>query len=115
MSKLKRIIDTTQIEEKIMDTPIRLSIHEILAISEDVVGYLHDQTRKHRIPIEDAPAPGTAVQAAITATSMSSVDVNLMDSKSYYAPPSGHAKVTLDDQIMINATLDNESEINMIS
>ena len=121
VSELGKNVKTDQIGEKIMDTPVQLSIREILAVSGEVAGYLHDQTRKRRIPIEGrpaaapAPAPGTAVQATTAAmSSIPSVNVNSVDTKSYYALPSGHAKVTLDDQLSVNATLDNGSEVNMM-
>ena len=34
--------------------------------------------------------------------------------KSYYALPSGKAKVTIDDRVTVNALLDNGSEVNMM-
>ena len=51
-SKLGQNVKTTQIGEKIMDTPVQLSMREILAVSGDVANYIHDQTRKRRISIE---------------------------------------------------------------
>lgn len=45
---------------------------------------------------------------------MSSVNVNSADSKSYYTLLSGRAKVILDDQLSVNATLDNGSKVNMM-
>jgi hypothetical protein len=102
-----------------MDTPVRLSIREILAVSGEVAGYLHDQTRKRRIPIEDrvpapAPAPSAIASAASATSSIPSVKVTSVDTKSCYALPSGRAKVTLDNHLSANATLDNGSEVNMI-
>jgi hypothetical protein len=74
---------------------------------------------KRRIPIEDrvpapAPAPSATTSAASAISSIPSVNVNSMDTKSYYALPSGCAKVTLDNRLSVNATLDNGSEVNMI-
>ena len=120
ISELDKNVKTDQIGEKIMNTPIQLSIREILAVSGEIADYLHDQTRKRRIPIEDrpaatAPAPApTAVQATTAASSISSINVNSVNTKSYYTLPSDHTKITLDDQLSMNATLDNESEVNMM-
>jgi len=116
-SELGKNVKTNQIGEKIMDTPVQLSIREILAVSGEVAGYLHDQTRKRRIPIDGrtpAPAPNATTHAASATSSIPSVNVNSVDAKAYYALPSGHAKVTLDNQLSVNATLDNGSEVNMI-
>ncbi|HEU4342387.1 MAG TPA: retropepsin-like aspartic protease [Candidatus Binatia bacterium] len=109
-SDLSQTVSTSQIGEKIMDTPVQLSIREILAVSGDVTGYLHDQTRKRRIPIE----PVAASTPVVAGTSATSADVNSTALKSYYALPSGHAKVILDDRVAINATLDNGSEVNLM-
>ena len=117
ISELDKNIKIDQIGEKIMDISMQLSIREILAVSGEVVDYLHDQTRKHRIPIEDQSAAVSApiaVQAATAASSVSSMNVNSVDTKSYYALPSDHVKITLDDQLSMNTTLDNGSEVNMM-
>src|SRR6266516_7779968 len=77
-SELSQTVDTAQIGEKIMDTPIQLSIHEVLAVSGDIAGYLHEQTKKRRIPLENPPSasasvPGTAVHATSVAVPVPSV------------------------------------------
>jgi hypothetical protein len=92
-----------------MDTPVELSIREILAVTTDVAGYLYDQTRKRRVPIDASPAP-----SAHTLSAMHSTDVNLANTKSYYALSSGHTKVTPNHQRSVNASLDNGSEVNMM-
>jgi hypothetical protein len=102
-----------------MDTPVQLSIREILAVSGDVAGYLHDQTRKRRIPLD---ITASTAEAAVTCSSSSSssswsipiVNVANSELKSYYALPSGKAKVTIDDRVTVNALLDNGSEVNMM-
>ena len=104
-SELSQTVSATQIGEKIMDTPVQLSFREILAVSGDIAGYLHEQTRKRRIPVTDATAAAAA---------SSSVDVNSIGAKSYYALPSGRARVTLDGQFQVDATLDNGSEVNIM-
>ena len=117
ISELGKTVETTQIEGKIMDTPVQFSIREILTVSGEVAGHLHYQTRKRRIPIEDraaVPDPGTTVHTTTATSPIPSVNVNSADTKSYYALPSGHAKVTLDDQLSIHTTLDNGSKVNMM-
>jgi len=93
-----------------MDTPVQLSIREILAVSGDIAGYLHDQTRKRRIPLE----PTVVHNPTTIQSSVSSVDVNSIEFKSYYTLSSEHAKITLDDHLPIDATLDNDSEVNIM-
>ena len=41
-SELSQTIDMTQINEKIINTFIQFSIHEILAIFDDIMRYLHE-------------------------------------------------------------------------
>jgi len=110
-------------EEKIKDTPVQLSIREILAVSGDVAGYLHDQTRKRRVPLDNTMSTAEIVITDSVASSSSSsspsssipiANVGSSQVKSYYALPSGRAKVTIDDRVTINALLDNGSEVNMM-
>jgi len=54
MSELNQSVDTSQIGEKIMNTSVQLSIHEILAVSGEVSNYLHEQTsvvKKHGVKL----------------------------------------------------------------
>ena len=122
-SEVSKTVGASQIGEKIMDTPVQLSIREILAVSGDVAGYLHDQTRKRYIPLDNTIS---TVEAAVTCPSSSSssssssswsipiVNVASSEPKSYYTLPSGKAKVTIDDRVTVNALLDNGSEVNMM-
>jgi hypothetical protein len=87
-----------------MATLVRLSIREILGVSGDVAGYLHDQTRKCRVPIE----------SVVANSSVASAEVNSVMAKSYYTLPSGYAKVTLEDRVVVNATLVNGSKVNLM-
>ena len=116
-SEVSQIVGTSQIGEKIMDTPVQLSIREILAVSGDVAGYLHDQTRKRRVPLDNSTA-ATEITTTDSTTSpspsVSTASVNSSELKSYYALPSGRAKVTIDDRFTVNALLDNGSEVNMM-
>ena len=96
-----------------MDTPIQLSIHGVLAVSSEVSSYLHDQTRKHRVPVDPPPVPAVA-----NATNMSSSVLNSSVNSGYlkklYACPSGRAKVTLDHELDVYSLMDNGSELNMM-
>jgi hypothetical protein len=114
-SEVGRIVNAAQIGEKIMDTPVQLSIREVMAVSSDVSSYLHDQTRKRRIPI-DTPATvptATAINASVT-TAATDADADTGYLKQLYACPSGRAKVTIDHAIEVNSLLDNGSELNMM-
>ena len=70
-SELSQTVETSQIGEKIMDTPVQLSIREILAVSGDVAGYLHDQTRKRRVPLDNttSTAEVTITDSAVSSSS----------------------------------------------
>ena len=116
-SKLGQNVKTTQIGEKIIDTPMQLSMREILVVSGDVANYIHDQTKKHRISIEDrimVPAVDAIDHVVSAMFSISSVNVNSASAKSYYTLPSGRAKVILDDRLSVNATFDNGSKVNIM-
>jgi len=45
-SDLSQTVNVAQIGEKILDTSVQLSVHEVLAVSSDVFSYLQDQTRQ---------------------------------------------------------------------
>ena len=103
-----------------MDTFIQLSIREILTIFGDVAEYLHEQIKKHRIPLENPFSISTSTsEIAIYIISMnnlvSSINIHSIDFKFYYALPFDRAKVIIDDQFSVFITLDNDFEINMIS
>jgi hypothetical protein len=85
----------SQIGEKIVDTHIQLSMHEILAISSDISSYLHDQNRKRRIPVDAPPVPAVASTATVS-SSILDANVNAGYLKQLYACPSKRAKATLD-------------------
>jgi len=75
-----------------MDTPVQLSVRDVLAVSSEVSGYLHEQTRKRRIPIDTATAP-VIPTAAVTEVQINRADAGHL--KKLYACPSPRAKVTL--------------------
>ena len=80
-----------------MDTPIQLKMCELLAVSSEVSNYIHDQTRKWRVPI--VPEPGIAANRVAPAVEDSTQGVILANAdstaigKSLYACPSAHATV----------------------
>src|SRR5437762_8685510 len=74
-SELGQMVSPSQIGEKIMDTPVQLSMHEVLAVSSEVSSYLHDQTRKHRVPVHLAPIP-TVANATNVSSSVLNSSVN---------------------------------------
>ena len=113
-SEVGQHVNASHIGEKIMDTPVQLSIREVLAVSSDVSSYLHDQTRKRRIPIDTPSTVPTAVNASVTTAATINVDVNIGYLKQLYACPSGRAKVTIDHAVDVNSLLDNGSELNMM-
>ena len=108
---------TADIGDKIMNTPVMLSIKEILAVSPEMGNYMHEQTRQKCIPVSE---PNETSEAAARATAVSETDatVSLVTSnapKPYYALPSGKAAVVLNDHIRTNALLDDGSELNIMS
>jgi len=123
-SDLSQTVSVAQIGEKIMDTPVQLSVRDVLAVSSEVSGYLHEQTRKRRVPI-DAPTPATPIAAAPTSASpmsatpatITEVHVNSTTAghlKRLYACPSPQAKVTLDRDVKVTSLLDGGSEVNIM-
>lgn len=51
-SELGKTISVVDFGEKIMNAPIMLSIKEFLAVSPEMSGYIHEQTRRKRIPLD---------------------------------------------------------------
>ena len=107
--------DTTPIAaigEKLMDTPVSLTLREVFAASSDISTYMHDQTRKRRKPLDPhlesmmmstSPAPAS-VPPIIASTNTTTLTP-------LYACPSGRAKVLLDGSLKVNSLLDNGSEL----
>src|SRR5579862_1663928 len=104
-SQLNQTVGTADIGDKIMNTPVMLSIKEILAVSPEMGNYMYEQTRRKRVPVSE---PNETSEAAARATAVSETDatVSLVTSnapKPYYALPSGKAAVVLDEQVRTNA------------
>src|SRR5271170_3158852 len=51
-SGLSETTPISAIGEKLMDTPVSLTLREVLASSSDIATYMHDQTRERRMPID---------------------------------------------------------------
>jgi hypothetical protein len=118
VSELNQSISSSDVGKKVMDAPIQLSIREILAVSNDVSNYIHDQTRKRRVPLEtDSSASVTAVTINGTdgTTDVVSANVHSAITTPLYACPSGRTKVYLDDEVPVSALLDDGSELNIMS
>jgi len=117
-SELNQTINPSTIAKKIMDTTIELPMREIFAVAPDVAGYIHEQTRKKRIPLTTPPvgttAKPTTMEEVSDSVQVSAAMVNSTQYKSFYACPSGRAKVLIDDQIKVEALLDNGSEVIMM-
>src|SRR5271169_4351129 len=109
-SELSGIVTAAQVGEQMMDTPMQFSMRQIMAVAPEVTGYLHDQTRKRRIPIEAT----TTATSKITTENVPSSNVNSTEARTFYACPSGHAKATIDQQITVHALVDNGSGVNMM-
>ena len=116
-SDLSQTISVAQIGEKIMDTPVQLSVRDVLAVSSEVSVYLHEQTRKRRILIDGTPTGPTLAAlnpiATAAATEAHADSVSAGHLKRLYACPSPKAKVTLDHNLKVSSLLDGGSEVNI--
>ena len=117
-SELNQTITTEDVGQKIMEAPIQLKMCELLAVSSEVSNYVHDQTRKRRIPITDGTTNFIATETTeaetdvVTADSMAS-QLSAID-KPLYACPSGRTKVCLNEGVHVEALLDDGSELNIM-
>src|SRR5579862_9843367 len=121
-SQLNQTVGTADIGDKIMNTPVMLSIKEILAVSPEMGNYMHEQTRRKRVPVSDTNSDDAdeiiEVASKATAVSESTATVSPVTSsglKPFYALPSGKAAVVLNEQVRTNALLDDGSELNIMS
>ena len=94
-----------------MNAPIMLSIKYFLAVSPEMSGYIHEQTRGKRIPVDtEATASTTELGATEQATTAVGNSYKL-----YYAISSGRAPVAINDKVCIQCLLDDGSELNIMS
>ena len=116
-SELNQTITTEDVGKKVMEAPIQLKMCELLAVSTEVAGYIHDQTRRRRIPLD---LNANAAQAESSDASVSNTDasVNAVQvpgiSKPLYACPSARTKVFLNDEVQAEGLLDDGSELNLM-
>jgi len=118
-SELGKSISVAEVGEKIMNAPIMLSIKEFLAVSPEMSGYIHEQTRRKRIPVEDSSATAAAMASAATSATESEANTETATvanvCKPYYAIPSGRAVVVLNDKVRAESLLDDGSELNLMA
>jgi hypothetical protein len=81
-----------------MDMSVALSLREVFSISSDVSIWVSERSKKRRKPLEPVPTSS----------------VNTVIGKPLYACPSGHAKVLVDDTLILSALLDGGSEVNLM-
>ena len=117
-SELNQMVTTEEVGKKVMDAPIQLKMCELLAVSAEVSNYIHDQTRKRRVPIV-SDGISSRISPADDSTKDVSANENLTQSsaagKSLYACPSARAKVCLNDELQVESLLDDGSELNIMA
>ena len=96
-----------ELGNKIMETKVNLSLHELFAISPDISGWLNDRTKRTRHPVPQIPMSVNINNASDSV----SASANLVISKPLYACSSGRANVNLKNgKAAVSALLDNGSE-----
>jgi hypothetical protein len=113
-SEINKKISVESVGEQLMDTMVSLPLRNIVAVAPDVSNYIHEQTRKRRVPLqeEDESAMTTAVRSG-EQSHPASVSAS-QGLRTFYACPSPQAKVILEQEVKIQALLDPGSEINMM-
>ena len=101
-SELNKTINPSTIAEKIMDAIIELSMRDIFAVTPDVAGYIDEQTRKKHIPVtasaNESMTKSTMMEEMADSIQDSPTMINTAQYKSFYACPSGRAKILIDDR-----------------
>jgi hypothetical protein len=112
-SELGKTISITDVGENIMNAPIQLSIKEFLAVSPEMSGYIHEQTRRKRVPRDDVDSNNSIneIDAGVNTTSVMPGGKAF---RPFYAIPSGRALVVLDDKVRAECLLDDGSELNLM-
>jgi len=94
-----------------MDTPVCLTIRDVLSASSEISNYMHDQPRKRRVPI-DSHLEAMVMSATPAPTSVPIVvETHSATLTPLYAAPSGQANVLLDGHVKANSLLDDGSEV----
>lgn len=112
-SELGKTISITDVAEKIMNAPIQLSIKEFLAVSPEMSGYIHEQTRRKRVLRDgsETTASSNEIDADVQTTA---VIPGGKACRPFSAVPSGRALVVLDDKVRTESLLDDGSELNLM-
>lgn len=115
-SDLSEQLPVDSVGGKMLDAPVQLTFREVLSVSGELAGYIHEQTRRKRIPL----TPANSSSANSTRPEIPSVNVSLTSAthneweKSYYALPSGRALANIGGKGNVTALLDNGSKVNLI-
>jgi hypothetical protein len=109
-SKLSKEITVADVGEKVMESDVTLKFRELLAVSPGVTGFVYDQSRRQRLPVDSIPHGVISANASATYfdPSTSAASVHL------YACPSSRAKATLDGTLRTWGLIDHGSEVNLI-
>ena len=111
-SDLSETLPISVIGEKLMDTPVCLTVRDVLSASSEISNYMHDQTRKRRVPI-DSQLEAMVMSTTPAPTSVPPIvaEINNTTLTPLYACPSGRANVLLDGRVKANSLLDDGSEV----
>ncbi|TMC20323.1 MAG: retroviral-like aspartic protease [Chloroflexi bacterium] len=121
-SEINETVSVAQVGERVMDTIIPLPLRDIVAVAPGIAGYMHEQTRKKRVPINDSTTANTegeyhATQSDATTPKSGaySRSISTEFATPLYACASGRAPVTIDKQLKTEALLDDGSEVNLVA
>src|SRR5579859_6144928 len=94
LSKLNETLSVDDIGAKILDTLVALPLSELLSVSGDLSTFIHEQTRKRRVPVEQLRSQ--TVATVTTAPGIIRASINSISGEaSFYACPSGRVKATI--------------------
>jgi hypothetical protein len=113
-SELNETTPIAKIGEKLMDTPVALTLREVLAASSEVSTYVYDMTRKRRRVIDPNLEAMVMPTEPVPTSVPPVVHINASTITPMYACPSGRAKVMVDGHLRVDALLDNGSEVNLM-
>ena len=99
LSKLNETLSIDDIRAKILDTPVALPLSELLSVSRDLSTFIHEQTWKRCIPVEQSRSQ-TVATVSTSAPSIIRARVNNISGgeASFYTCPCG--RVTVKQQLI---------------
>src|SRR5579859_810575 len=102
LSKLNETLSVDDIGAKILDTPVPLPLSELLSVSGDLSSFIHEQTQKRCVPVEQSRSQ-TVATVSTSAPGIIHANVNNISGgeASFYACPSGRVKATIESYIKI--------------